>query len=116
MAAGVQAGKRGTYTRVRRIEPHRSLLKNRAQSALVYNSPAQSWPEIARLARYGQRHDPGDFAQPGRGRTVTNQAIVDTIVERIVTHFQPARILLFGSRAVPAIAGATSTCSSSWTM
>ena len=28
-----------------------------------------------------------------------NQAIVDTIVERIVARFQPARILLFGARA-----------------
>jgi len=31
--------------------------------------------------------------------TVTNQAIIDTMVERIVARFQPARILLFGSRA-----------------
>ena len=30
---------------------------------------------------------------------MTNQAIVDTMVERIVVRFQPARILLFGSRA-----------------
>ena len=30
---------------------------------------------------------------------MTNQAIVDTMVERIVARFQPARILLFGSRA-----------------
>ena len=30
---------------------------------------------------------------------MTNQAIIDTIVERIVARFQPARILLFGSRA-----------------
>ena len=30
---------------------------------------------------------------------MTNQAIVDTIVKRIVARFQLARILLFGSRA-----------------
>ena len=30
---------------------------------------------------------------------MTDQTIVDTMVERIVTRFQPARILLFGSRA-----------------
>ena len=30
---------------------------------------------------------------------MTNQAIVDTMVERIVARFHPARILLFGSRA-----------------
>ncbi len=30
---------------------------------------------------------------------MTNQAIVDTMVERIVVRFHPARILLFGSRA-----------------
>ena len=30
---------------------------------------------------------------------MTDQAIVDTMVERIVTRFRPARILLFGSRA-----------------
>ena len=30
---------------------------------------------------------------------MTDQAIVDTMVARIVTRFQPARILLFGSRA-----------------
>ncbi len=28
-----------------------------------------------------------------------NEAVVDTMVERIVARFQPARILLFGSRA-----------------
>ncbi|MCY3990241.1 MAG: nucleotidyltransferase domain-containing protein [Caldilineaceae bacterium] len=47
----------------------------------------------------GQRGRTGNLAQPGRGRTVTDQAVVDTMVERIVTCFQPARILLFGSRA-----------------
>ncbi|MCY3905168.1 MAG: nucleotidyltransferase domain-containing protein [Caldilineaceae bacterium] len=30
---------------------------------------------------------------------MTDQAVVDTMVERIVAGFQPARILLFGSRA-----------------
>ncbi len=30
---------------------------------------------------------------------MTNQAVVDTMVERIAARFQPARILLFGSRA-----------------
>ncbi len=30
---------------------------------------------------------------------MTNEAVVDTMVERIVERFQPARILLFGSRA-----------------
>ena len=30
---------------------------------------------------------------------MTKQAIVDTMVERIVARFHPARILLFGSRA-----------------
>ena len=30
---------------------------------------------------------------------MTDQAIVDTMVERLVEGFQPARILLFGSRA-----------------
>ena len=38
-------------------------------------------------------------SQARQGRAVTNQAIVDTMVERIVARFQPARILLFGSRA-----------------
>ena len=34
------------------------------------------------------------------GPTVTNnESVVDTMVERIVARFQPARILLFGSRA-----------------
>ena len=37
--------------------------------------------------------------QDGRRLTVTDQAVVDTMVERIVAGFQPARILLFGSRA-----------------
>ena len=46
-----------------------------------------------------QRGRTGNLAQPGRGRTVTDQTIVDTMVERIVAGFQPARILLFGSRA-----------------
>ena len=73
--------------------------KSRAQSALGYNVLAQSWPQSACLALCGQRRGTGNFAQPGQGRTVTNQAIVDTMVERIVARFQPARILLFGSRA-----------------
>ena len=73
--------------------------ESRAQSALGYNVPVQRWPEIACLARCGQRRGTGNFARPGQGRTVTNQAIVDTMVERIVARFQPARILLFGSRA-----------------
>ena len=30
---------------------------------------------------------------------MTDQAVVDTLVERIVAGFQPASILLFGSRA-----------------
>lgn len=30
---------------------------------------------------------------------MTDQAVVDTMVERIVAGFQPASILLFGSRA-----------------
>ena len=74
-------------------------LKRRAQSALGYNVLVQRWPEIACLARCGQRRGTGNFARPVQGRTVTNQAIVDTMVERIVARFQPARILLFGSRA-----------------
>ncbi|MDE0068459.1 MAG: nucleotidyltransferase domain-containing protein [Caldilineaceae bacterium] len=37
--------------------------------------------------------------QDGRRLTVTDQAVVDTLVERIVAGFQPASILLFGSRA-----------------
>lgn len=73
--------------------------KNHAQSTLGYNVLAQSWPESACLARCGQRRGTGNFSQPGQGSTVTNQVIVDTMVERIVARFQPARILLFGSRA-----------------
>ena len=46
---------------------------------------------------------------------MTTETVIETMVERIVARFQPARILLFGSRARgTAIAGATSTCSSSW--
>ena len=73
--------------------------KSRAQSALGYNVLVQRWPVIACLACCGLRRCTGNFAQPDQGRAVTNQAIVDTMVERIVARFQPARILLFGSRA-----------------
>ena len=73
--------------------------ESRAQYALGYNVLVQRWLEIACLARCGQRRGTGNFVQPGQGRAVTNQAIIDTIVERIVARFQPARILLFGSRA-----------------
>ncbi|MDE0196961.1 MAG: hypothetical protein OXK78_02135, partial [Caldilineaceae bacterium] len=52
------------------------------------------WLEIACLARCGQRRGTGNFAQPGQGRAVTNQVIIDTMVERIVARFQPARNLL----------------------
>ena len=64
-------------------------MKSRARLTLGYNA----------LARCGRRRRTANFSRPGRGTTVTNQAIVDTMVERIVTRFQPARILLFGSRA-----------------
>ena len=73
--------------------------KNRAQAALGYNVLVQRWPVIACLARCGLRRGTGNFAQPDQGHAVTNQVIVDTMVERIVARFQPARILLFGSRA-----------------
>ena len=66
----------------------------------MYNALAHSWPQIARLNRTAVNAAVQEtWPSRARGRTVTDQAVVDTMVERIVARFQPARNLLFGARA-----------------
>ena len=73
--------------------------KNRAQEALGYNALVQSWPEIARLARERPRVEQARVDRRGWNDAMTTETVIETMVERIVARFQPARILLFGSRA-----------------
>ena len=64
-----------------------------------YNALVQSWPEIARLARQRPRVEQARVDRRGWNDAMTTETVIDTMVERIVARFQPARILLFGSRA-----------------
>ena len=73
--------------------------KNRAQEALGYNALVQSWPEIARLARQRPRVEQGAVDRRGWNDAMTTETVIETMVERIVARFQPARVLLFGSHA-----------------
>ena len=70
-AAAVLAAKLGAKAEIARELAYRLYTlcerKKRAAEALAYNGLVQSWPEIARLAREGDKTSPEQPPLPGAG-------------------------------------------------
>ena len=73
--------------------------KNRAQEALGYNALVQKLAGDRPPGPPAPARRAGRVDRRGWNDAMTTGTVIETMVERIVARFQPARILLFGSRA-----------------